>query len=128
VNAHLRDVLLVAAGGAVGSAVRYGVGKMMGPQADAVVPWHTFVVNATGAFALGLLIVLAARLGWPGWWRPLLAVGILGGYTTFSTFSLEVVEFALRGSWGMAGSYAALSLVAGFGGAAGGIFLGRAVA
>ena len=125
-NPHLRDVLLVAAGGAVGSVMRYGVGKMLGPQSDAGWPWHTFAVNVTGAFVLGLLIVAAARHGWPGWWRPLVGVGVLGGYTTFSTFSLEVVELALRGAAFQAGGYAALSLVAGLAGAAAGIMLGRA--
>jgi fluoride exporter len=127
VNQSLRDVLLVAAGGAIGSAARYGVGVAMGPKADAVFPWHTFLINVTGAFIIGLLIVGAARLGWPGWWRPLIAVGILGGYTTFATFALETVELALRGSWGTASAYAVGSLLAGVAGAAGGIFLGRAV-
>jgi len=46
----------------------------------------------------------------PEWWRPLLAVGVLGGYTTFSTFALETVELALRGSYGTAGLYAAGTL------------------
>ncbi len=127
-NAHVRDVLLVAAGGAVGAVARYGVGRLMGPTADARVPWHTFAVNLTGAFVLGLLVVLAARLGWPGWWRPLLAVGVLGGYTTFSTFSLEVVELGLHGRYGLAGIYALGSLAAGVVGAAAGIGLGRTVA
>lgn len=126
-NPHLRDILLVAVGGAVGSVARYGVGKLMGPTADSTVPWHTFAVNLTGAFVLGLLIVLAARQGWPGWWRPLVGVGLLGGYTTFSTFSVEVVELALRGAWATAGLYGLGSLVAGVAGAAAGIFLGRAV-
>ncbi len=123
-----KDLALVAAGGALGSASRYLVGKAMGPTADASVPWHTFVVNATGAFVLGLLVVLAARLGWPSWWRPLVAAGLLGGYTTFSTFSLETVELALTGHGGTAAAYAAGSLAAGLAGAALGIWLGRTVA
>jgi len=122
-----RDVVLVAAGGAIGSVMRYGVGKVMGPAADHAVPWHTFAVNVTGAFVIGLLLVLAARQGWPSWWRPFLAVGILGGYTTFSTFSLEVVELGMRGSYAVAGGYAVGSLVAGVAGCALGIALGRAV-
>lgn len=125
-NQGLRDVLFVAAGGALGSVLRYGVGKMMGPQADAFIPWHTFAVNATGAFVLGFLIVAAARLGWPGWWRPLVAVGVLGGYTTFSTFSVEVAELGLRGANGAAAGYAAGSLVVGVAGALAGILAARA--
>jgi len=127
VDPQLRDVLLVAAGGALGSMLRYYVGRLMGPQADTSVPWHTFAVNITGAFVIGLLIVLAAKGGWPGWWRPLIAVGILGGYTTFSTFSLEVVELALRGNTGTAVAYAVGSLAAGVAGCAAGIVVGRAV-
>ena len=123
----MRDLLLVAAGGALGSAARYGVGRLMGPQMTGVVPWHTLLVNATGAFAIGLLLVAAARLGWPGWWRPFLAVGILGGYTTFSTFALETVELALRGSWGVAAGYSLGTLACGLLATAGGIALGRAI-
>lgn len=121
-----RDIALVAAGGAAGSVLRYYVGKAMGVRADAVIPWHTFAVNATGAFAIGLLVVVAARSGWPGWWRPLLAVGVLGGYTTFSTFSLEVVELMMRGNTGSAAAYGFGSLAAGVLGCAAGIYLGRA--
>ena len=122
-----RDVALVAVGGAVGSILRYGVGKIMGPTADTGLPWHTFAVNVTGAFAIGMVLVLAARHGWPGWWRPLLAVGVLGGYTTFSTFSLEVVELALHGQTLAATGYAAGSVVAGLAGCFVGIMLGRAL-
>lgn len=122
---NYRDLMLVAIGGAIGASLRYVVGRVMGPQADIAIPWHTFVVNITGAFALGLLVVLAARGGWPGWWRPLVAVGVLGGYTTFSTFSLETVELALHGRYGAALLYAAGSLVAGIAGCALGIAVGR---
>lgn len=123
-----KDLALVAAGGAVGSATRYLVGKAMGPSADASVPWHTFAVNVSGAFLLGLLVVVAARAGWPAWWRPLIAVGVLGGYTTFSTFSLETVELALTGRPVVAAGYAVGSLAAGLAGVALGIVVGRAVA
>ena len=127
VDTTLRDVMLVAVGGAAGSALRYGIGRLMGPTADAAFPWHTFLINATGSFAIGLLLVAAARLGWPGWWRPLLALGLLGGYTTFSTFALESVELMLRGSYALAATYSLGSLAVGLAAAAGGIFLGRAL-
>jgi CrcB protein len=126
-SSGLRDILLVAVGGALGSVARYGVGRLMGAQLSGTIPWQTFVVNASGAFLIGLALVAAARLGWPGWWRPFLAVGILGGYTTFSAFALETVELALRGSYVTAGGYAVGSLVVGLAAAAAGIFLGRAV-
>lgn len=124
---NYRDLMLVAAGGAAGSALRYLAGKAMGPQSDVGVPWHTFAVNISGAFVLGLLVVLAGRQGWPGWWRPLIAVGVLGGYTTFSTFSLEVVELALHGRLVAAGAYGLGSLAAGLLGCALGITLGRSL-
>ena len=125
---HARDLMLVAVGGAIGSVARYFVGQLMGPRADNTIPWHTFVVNATGAFAIGLVLVLAARHGWPGWWRPLIAVGILGGYTTFSTFSLEIVALALHGSQAYTLAYGLGSLAAGVLGAYAGIITGRTVA
>lgn len=123
-----KDLALVAIGGAAGSSARYLVGKVMGPGADAGFPWHTFAVNVSGAFTLALLVVIAPRSGWPGWWRPLLAVGVLGGYTTFSTFTLETVELALKGHWMVAGLYVLSSLVAGTAGAGLGIAIGRAFA
>lgn len=122
-----RDIGLVAAGGALGSIGRYVVGRLMGPQADSSFPWHTFAVNVSGAFVIGLLIVTAARQGWPGWWRPLVAVGVLGGYTTFSTFSLESVELVLHGRALTAVTYSAGSLVAGLLACALGIALGRSL-
>jgi CrcB protein len=121
----MRDVLLVAAGGAIGSAARYGVGRIGSPQLSGAIPWHTLLINASGAFLIGLLLVAAARLGWPAWWRPFLAVGILGGYTTFSTFSLETIELMLRGSYGTAATYAIGTLAVGLLATAGGILLGR---
>lgn len=124
---NFKDMALVALGGAIGSVLRYSVGRVMGPQADTSIPWHTFAVNASGAFAIGLLLVIAARSGWPAWWRPLIAVGILGGYTTFSTFSLEVVELGLRGHFVVAAGYAIGSLSAGIAGCAAGIAIGRSL-
>lgn len=59
-SAGMRDLHLIAAGGALGSAARYGAGRLVGPQLSGSVPWHTFLVNATGAFAIGLLLVAAA--------------------------------------------------------------------
>ncbi len=82
-------------------------------------------MNVTGAFLLGLLIAVAARHGWPGWWRPLLAVGVLGGYTTFSTYSIESVELLLRGQTSVALAYAFGSVVAGLSAAWLGLLTGR---
>lgn len=124
---NYRDFALVAIGGAAGASLRYLVGRLMGPQADIAIPWHTFAVNISGAFVLGLFVVLAGRQGWPGWWRPLIAVGVLGGYTTFSTFTLETVELALHGRGLAAAGYAVGSVVAALVGCALGIAAGRSV-
>lgn len=123
----LSEIGMVAVGGGIGAAARYGVGRLMRSTAPALFPWHTFVINLTGAFAIGLLLAVAARHGWPGWWRPLLAVGVLGGYTTFSTFSLETVELAMRGRYDVAALYAFGSLALGLAGCWLGIVLGRAL-
>jgi CrcB protein len=116
---------MVAAGGAIGAVARYLIGKAMGSQADSSVPWHTLFVNVTGAFILGLLIAVAARHGWPAWWRPFVAVGILGGYTTFSTFSIESVELILRGHSATGLVYAFGSLAVGLIAAWLGLLAGR---
>lgn len=124
-----RDVALIAVGGAAGSVLRYLVASFIGPDAGRSTHWHwhTFVVNVSGAFVIGLLLVLAAKYGWPGWWRPFLAVGVLGGYTTFSTYALEVVDLALRGQSGLAAGYATGSVFAAVGGCWLGIMVGRAI-
>ena len=117
--------LLVALGGGLGAWLRFLTGRLwttaIGPVAASAFPWATLTVNVLGSFAMGLLIGWLARntghgaLGNEGW-RLLLGVGVLGGFTTFSAFSLEVVLLASRGAIGMAALYAALSLAAGIGG------------
>lgn len=84
------DVLLViAAGGALGSLARWGLGELVGGDADRF-PWATFVANVTGSFALGVLMVLAVELfSTSRYLRPFLGVGLLGGFTTFSTYQLD---------------------------------------
>lgn len=89
-----RLVLLVAAGGAIGSVARYGVSGWLTKGAF---PWGTFAVNLSGTFLIALLFFLAAGRGYlPPETRTFLFVGVFGGYTTFSTFGLETVEM-LRG-------------------------------
>lgn len=96
------DCLLVALGGAAGSVARYLVGGWIAHWAtvrgQAVFPWGILAVNVTGCFLLGWL--MAFLLGrtpgtWNGW-RPLLAVGFLGGYTTFSTLMYDVWRLGPR--------------------------------
>src|SRR5512147_2233286 len=81
--------LLVMAGGAVGSMARYAAGSVIMTRFGGRFPLGTLVVNVTGSFLIGLLMtVFAERLPHP-YWRLLLVVGFLGGYTTFSSFEYE---------------------------------------
>ncbi|ADL00864.1 CrcB protein [Brevundimonas subvibrioides ATCC 15264] len=106
--------LLVAIGGALGSMARYGVGLAAGRLFPAGAwPWGTLAVNVVGGLAMGLLV------GWIGLRaeasqetvRVFAAVGILGGFTTFSAFSLETVLMIERRDYGMAAAYVGLSVV-----------------
>jgi CrcB protein len=84
------DVLLViAAGGALGSLARWAVGETF-PHGDAQVAWGTWLANVSGSFLLGVLMVFVLDV-WPPrrYLRPFLGVGVLGGYTTFSTYMLD---------------------------------------
>jgi CrcB protein len=91
---RLSVVLVVAVGGAIGSLGRAGLAEAM-PHRPAEWPWATLVTNLTGSAALVvLLVVLTKRFPHVQYARPFLGTGLLGGYTTFSTFSVEVVELA----------------------------------
>jgi CrcB protein len=95
------NVLLVAAGGAIGAAARYLAGLWIVARLGADFPWGTFFVNVTGSFLIGIVLVLVERGALPPGARLFLAVGILGGYTTFSSFSYETLQ--LLGGGGSVG-------------------------
>jgi CrcB protein len=108
----------VALGGGVGSLLRYQSGRLlthvMGPTAVTAFPWATLSVNVVGSLAMGILAGALARYGQGGeFWRLLIGVGLLGGFTTFSSFSLEMMLLIERGQPALAISYAAISLFAG---------------
>jgi CrcB protein len=113
--------LLVALGGAIGSAARYGVGLAAARVFGAGLPWGTLLVNVIGGFAMGLL---AARVGSAENARLLFGVGILGGFTTFSAFSIETVRL-MQTQIGMAALYVAASVILSVGACALGFALGR---
>jgi fluoride exporter len=103
--------LLVGLGGAIGSAARYGLGEAAARWLPgATWPWAVFAVNVLGGGLMGLLAGwLAGRGGGEGL-RLFAAVGVLGGFTTFSAFSLDLAAMLQRRDWGMAAAYAVLSV------------------
>jgi CrcB protein len=115
-------VLWVALGGALGSMARYGVGFAAARWFGLAFPWGTLAVNVIGGLAMG---ILAARVG-PEHeqMRLLLGVGLLGGFTTFSAFSLETVRL-MEHQPGLAALYAAASLILSVGACWLGLMLGR---
>ena len=109
--------LLVGLGGAVGAVGRFQLGRAVthitGPNSG--FPWGTLSANVIGSLAMGLLVGWLARHGAAGSenLRLLLGVGLLGGFTTFSAFSLEMVLLVERGAPGLAVLYAGVSIVVG---------------
>ncbi len=131
--APLAATINVALGGAVGAVLRYQLGRGMtrvfGPQNMVAFPWATLTVNVIGSLAMGILAGYLARLGGAGeQWRLLLGVGLLGGFTTFSSFSLELMMLIERGQPAMALAYAFISVLAGLSGLYIGLILMRIAA
>jgi CrcB protein len=106
------SLFLVMLGGAFGSGARYLTGVAMLRLFGPTYPFGTLTVNLVGGLLMGLLVGVLARLSVPGEnWRLLLAVGGLGGYTTFSSFSLDVVNMLQRGDLATALGYILISVV-----------------
>ena len=117
--------LRVGLGGALGAMARFGVGRIVGATA---LPWATLSVNVLGGFAMGLLAGWLAFRGSGGeGWRLLLGVGVLGGFTTFSAFSLEVMLMLERGAMLTAIGYALTSVLLSVAALALGLGLSKAV-
>jgi CrcB protein len=102
----------ISAGGALGAGARYGLGQVWPPAVGAF-PWATFVVNVSGCLLIGALMVMIAEV-----WsahplvRPFLGVGVLGGYTTFSTYVLDIQRLVAAGAAGTGLLYLAGTLCA----------------
>jgi CrcB protein len=103
----------ISLGGALGTLARYLISQAVHASPGRF-PWATFLINLSGCFALGLLMVLILDV-WPPnrYVRPFLGIGFLGGYTTFSTFAVELRNLAAHGSWAIAVAYALGSLLGG---------------
>ncbi|WP_030547708.1 fluoride efflux transporter CrcB [Streptomyces albus] len=107
--------LLVALGAAVGAPLRYLTDRAVQARHDSVFPWGTVAVNVAGSLLLGLLTGAVAAGTATGPWRLLLATGLCGALTTYSTFSYETLRLAERGRGGLAAANVCLSLVGGLG-------------
>ena len=124
----IAPVLQVAIGGAIGAVMRYltGIGlvRVFGHTA---VPLGVLTVNVVGSFAMGVFVGLAAHRGLTHL-SPFVATGILGGFTTFSAFSLEAVTLYERGAIGLAAAYVIGNVVLSFAALFAGLALSRSLA
>ncbi len=116
----------VALGGAVGASLRYltnlGAMRLIGPG----FPLGTMVVNILGSFLMGVLVVVLARKGGNAL-APLLMTGVLGGFTTFSAFSLDALTLWERGQTALAVAYVAGSVILSLAAIGGGLLLARSL-
>jgi fluoride exporter len=118
--------LAVALGGACGALARYGLDRLIERRSEAVFPWSTFAINASGCLVIGVLIAaLVDRHETPAWVRVGLVMGVVGGYTTFSTFAQETLDLLEENRVGLALTYSLGSVVLGVAAVYAGLKLGR---
>lgn len=121
-------IIAVAVGGALGAVGRYLLGNAVSKTIGSALPWGTFLINLSGCFAMGLLMtVIVERELLPAAWRLFLCVGLLGGFTTFSSFGYEALMLLLEGNLAAAASYAGGSVVLGMFAAGMGVLMARAI-
>jgi CrcB protein len=122
------NYLIVFLGGGIGAALRHGFNVGFARWLGTAFPYATLWENVSGSLVMGLLIGwFAARGGITQHWQLFLTTGILGGYTTFSTFSLDTAVLYERGELGLAAAYVALSVALSIGGLFAGMAVVRAV-
>lgn len=119
-------LLMVALGGAVGSVLRYLTTVFSVHYLSETFPYGTLIVNVVGSFFIGLLLSMTeADILVSPYWRPLIAVGLLGGFTTFSSFSLDTLNLFVQAEYLKAGLNLMLNLVLGFAAVSIGYFMFR---
>lgn len=122
-------LLYVALGSALGGVSRVLLGGFVQTRAGTAFPVGTLAVNVTGAFLLGFLTRhFSVEAGTSPETRAMLTAGFCGGYTTFSTFSVETLQLLEQGSWGKGMAYTAASVLFSLAAALGGVLLARAIA
>ncbi|MDQ2859614.1 MAG: fluoride efflux transporter CrcB [Pseudomonadota bacterium] len=124
----MERIILVALGGAAGSVARYLTGVAVPRLIGLRAPWaSTFIVNVVGGLAMGFLIGWLAQRGGAGQERArlFLAIGVLGGFTTFSSFSLDAALMIQRRDYGLAGAYVAGSVLLSIGALFAGLMAAR---
>jgi CrcB protein len=123
------EYLWVGLGGFLGANVRYALGLWIAARLGSAFPFSTLLINVTGSFVIGvLLVLLTERFVADPAWRLLLVVGFLGGYTTFSSYTFEALALVEAGEWLRAGAYVVGSNCFGLLAAYGGIVLARGLA
>lgn len=123
------NLFLVMLGGAVGAAARYLLSRASVEAWGTGYPWGTLIANLLGGLLMGVLAGVLAKAGESGeQWRLLLGVGVLGGFTTFSAFSLETMMMIERGDWAAAAGYSLASVLGSVAALALGLAATRAVA
>jgi CrcB protein len=118
-------VIVISVGGILGVNARYWLGVLINRWTGPQFPWATLMINVTGSFAIGLLTVSLAHWLPHPYARLLVTVGFLGGYTNFSSFSLESLTLWERGEHGLCAAYMAASVAGGFAAVVLGTALGR---
>jgi CrcB protein len=126
VRSHGAVLVVIALGGGIGSVARYGLAELW-PTGSGGFPWATFTVNTLGCLLIGVLMVLISE-AWAAHRlvRPFLGVGVLGGFTTFSTYTAETRALLQPGTVGLAFAYLAGTLVAALLAVVAGVWLTRA--
>jgi fluoride exporter len=120
--------LAVALGGAFGSVLRHGVNRLIHQQSPLTrFPWATLTVNLAGCAVIGVLagLIASGRLPMRATWREFVFVGVLGGFTTFSTFGLDTITLMRTGAATQAVANVALHVGLGLGGVYAGLLLGE---
>lgn len=120
-------VLGVALGGALGASARYGADRLIERSLGGLFPWSTFLINVSGCFLIGLCTVLfVERHHPPAWLRVGIIVGVIGGYTTFSTFEAEALDLDEIHHILVSSTYVVASVAVGMAAVYAGTVLGRA--